>query len=259
MIRRIAYYLSSIPTILRGIENWYALPLLLVRKKPVVIRLRNGCRFQVSSLMEAWVVKEVCLDRDYESSSVRIKNGWTVIDIGAGIGEFAILIAQEHADSQVYAFEPFPKSFALLQENLDLNGVKNTSAFQTAIGAKSGQMTLSTTGESVQHTTTPSTVSGSATAVIQVQALSLDDMFQVNDIPHCDYVKIDCEGSEFEILFNASPATLERIDHICLEYHDGFTEFSHEDLARYLQENGFQVKTAPNPVHSYLGFLYAHR
>lgn len=258
MIRRIKYYLSSIPTILGQVENWYRLLPLLLRKQPVVIRLRNGCKFRVRSLMDVWIVKETCLDRDYESNSVQIKDGWTVIDIGAGIGEFAVLVAKEHPSSQVYAYEPFPESFVLLEENLKLNMTGNVRAFQMAIGSKSGQMTLATTGEAVQHTTTHSTVSGNASSM-KVQGLSLDDLFRVNGLAHCDFLKIDCEGCEFEMLFNVSPMTLKNIDRICLEYHDGFTEFSHVDLASYLQQNEFRVKVMSNPVHSYLGFLYAHR
>lgn len=259
MIHRIKYYLSSVPTILGQVENWYVLLSLLLRKQPVVIRLRNGCKFKVRSPMDVWIVKEICLDRDYESNSVQIKDGWTVIDIGAGIGEFAVLVAKEHPNSQVYAYEPFPESFVLLQENLKLNVTRNVRAFQMAIGSKSGQMLLATTGEAVQHTITHnSSVSSSATS-IKVQGLSLDDLFQANDLAHCDFLKIDCEGCEFQVLFNASPVTLKNIDHICLEYHDGFTEFSHVDLVSYLQQNEFQVKVIPNPVHSYLGFLYAHR
>jgi FkbM family methyltransferase len=234
MIRRIKYYLSSIPTVLGQVENWYMLPLLLLRKQPVVIKLRNKCQFKVRNLMDVWIVKETCLDRDYESNSVQIKDGWTVVDIGAGIGEFAILVAKEHPSSQVYAYEPFPESFDLLEENLKLNVTRNVRAFQMAIGSRSGKMRLATTGEAVQHTTTHSTVSGSASSVIEVRGLSLDDLFRINGLAHCDFLKIDCEGCEFEILFNANPMTLKKISRICLEYHDGFTEFSHVDLVSYL-------------------------
>jgi len=258
MIRRIKYYTTSVLTLLRQVENWYMLPLLVVRKRPMIINLRTGYKFKVRSLMDVWIVKETCLDRDYESNSVWIKDGWTAVDIGAGIGEFAILVAKEHPSCQVYAFEPFPESLGLLQENLRLNMVDNVMAFQVAVGSKSGKMLLATTGEAVQYTTTRcATLNG--TTVIEVQGLSLDEMFQSNGIERCDFLKMDCEGCEFEVLLNSSTMVLERINHICLEYHNGFTEFSHMDLVNHLQRNGFQVKITANPVHSHLGFLYARR
>lgn len=256
MIRRIGYYLSSIPTLLGQIRNWYACFGLLFNKKPVVIRLRNGCQFKVRSLMDVWVVKETCLDRDYETHATAIQDKWTIVDIGAGLGDFAISVAYAHPTCRVYAYEPFPESYKLLEENIALNGTSNVSAFPIAVGAQSGQMTLFATGVAVQHTTTQ--VSSSAGA-ISVQGLCLDDVFAVNALTTCDFLKMDCEGGEYDVLFNASSATLAKICHLSLEYHNGVTRFSHRDLVSHLQQNGFQVETVSNPVHNHLGFLYAHR
>lgn len=228
-------------------------------RQPIIVELRNGCKFKVRSLMDVWIVKEACLDHDYESNSIEIKDGWTIIDVGAGIGEFAISVAKGHPSSQIYAYEPFPESFALLRENLNLNNTKNVKASQTAVGPSSGKMVLATTGEAVQHTTTHNVTPDSTTSLIEVDGLSLADLFYTNEITHCDFLKIDCEGCEFDVLLNTSRDVLEKIDHIILEYHNGFTPYSHTELARHLQENGFQVKITPNPVHNYLGFLYAHR
>ncbi len=259
MSSKIGYYLSSIPTILGQVSNWVEIPTLLFSKKPIVLKLKNGRSFKVRNVMDVWIVKETCLDRDYEVNGVAIVDGWTVIDIGSGIGEFAIMTAAEHPACQVFAYEPFPESFALLQENLALNKTGNVHAFQIAVGATSGQMTLATTGEAVQHTTTGSDVSGNATSFIDVQGISFEELFETNGITRCNFLKIDCEGCEFELLFSASSATLAKIDHICMEYHNGFTDHTHTELAKHLEENGFQVKVTPNPVHDFLGFLYAYR
>ncbi|RQW02921.1 FkbM family methyltransferase, partial [candidate division KSB1 bacterium] len=87
------YYLSSLLTLLRQTRNGYVCFGLLLHKKPVVIKLKNGCQFKVRSLMDVWIVKETCLDRDYESNATPIQDGWTIIDIGAGLGDFAISVA----------------------------------------------------------------------------------------------------------------------------------------------------------------------
>lgn len=174
MTRRIRYYLSSIPTILKQIKNWYVCFLLLVSKKPVIIRLRNGCQFKVRSLTDVWIIKETCLDRDYESVATDIQDHWTIIDIGAGLGDFAISVAYEHPNCRVYAYEPFPESYRLLEENIKLNSVSNVIASPMAVGAQSGEITLYTMGAAVQHTTTKtaSTADG-----MVVQAVCLDHIF----------------------------------------------------------------------------------
>lgn len=255
---RIRYYLNSIPTIFGQIENWPVILTLLLSRRPV-IRLRNGCRFRVRSLMDVWIIKETCLDRQYELFGARIENGWTVIDIGAGLGDFAILIARENPESRIYACEPFPESYQLLQENIALNDVHNIHAFPIAVGARSGKMRLFVRGEAVQHTTIVNQQPEGPIPYTEVQGLTLDEVLAISGIERCDFLKMDCEGCEFEALFGASPATLERILRICLEYHDGFTPFAHTDLIQYLHKHGFQTRVTPNPVHPYLGLLYAHR
>jgi FkbM family methyltransferase len=168
-------------------------------------------------------------------------------------------VAREHPTSQVYVYEPLEESFALLQKNIALNMVHNITPFPFAIGATDGPLLLAATGQAVQYTTTSSTVSGQVASTTQVQGITLGQLFSINNLKCCDFLKIDCEGGEFDILFNASPDTLERIKHICLEYHNGFTQYTHTDLANYLRQNGFAVKITPNPVHNYLGLLYAYR
>jgi hypothetical protein len=44
-----------------------------------------------------------------------------------------------------------------------------------------------------------------------------------------------------------------------MEYHNGITEFSGEQLANFLRQHGFSVWLTPNPVHAEIGFLYAAR
>ncbi|MBN2003586.1 MAG: FkbM family methyltransferase [Anaerolineae bacterium] len=259
MKTRLFYYLTSILTLLSKIKNWWVLLPLALGKSNVIIHLKNGCQFKVRSLMDVWIIKETCLDRDYEVNGITIRDGWTIIDIGAGLGDFAVCVGHEHPGSQIYAYEPAPESLALLKENLTLNAIKNVQACQAAVGATTVEMTLRATGEAVQYTTTDSTVSGRPDRTVTVPGLSLDAVFRAEKLGHCDFVKLDCEGCEFDVLLRAAPATLGKIDHICLEYHDTFTEFSHDDLVRHLQQQGFVVRITPNPAHKYLGFLYAER
>jgi hypothetical protein len=78
-------------------------------------------------------------------------------------------------------------------------------------------------------------------------------------IRQVDLVKLDCEGAEYEILFNLPPVYFPRIRRIVLEYHDNVTAYTHLDLAAFLKEQGYRVKVTPNVVHNYLGYLSAER
>jgi FkbM family methyltransferase len=260
-LSRWRYYLSSIPTLLFRFRN---LPLILAAflglplRKPFLIRLKNGCQFKVRGAMDIWIIKETVLDRDYEVHGVPIEDGWTVFDIGAGLGDFAISVARRHPNCRVYAYEPFAESLMLLHANLALNGVTTVRAFPYAIGAGAGQLQLQTSsGIAVKHSTAQAAPVVSSAAGIEVQSKTLAQVFEELNLDHCDFLKMDCEGAEYDILLTCSPDTLDKIRHISLEYHDGVTRFSHRDLADFLQRAGFDVRTTPNPAHHEIGFLSA--
>jgi FkbM family methyltransferase len=257
LFSRWRYYLSSIPTLLFRFHN---LPLILAAflglplSKPFRIRLKNGCEFNVRGAMDIWIIKETVLDRDYEVHGVPIQDGWTVLDIGAGLGDFAIAVARQHPTCRIYAFEPFAESYALLQANLALNGVTTVQTFPYAIG--SGELHLQTaSGVAVKH----STAQSASAASVAVQSKTLTQVFDELGIARCDFLKMDCEGAEYAILMECPPETLAKIEHISLEYHDAITPYSHRDLAVFLRDAGFEVQTTPNPAHHKIGFLAATR
>ena len=260
LLSRWLYYLSSIPTLFTGIKNWQLMFKVFLGRSvpsPIVIELKNGLRFHVRTPMDIWVLKEACIEHQYEAASVAIGDNWNIIDIGAGLGDFAVSVAKAHPHSIVYAYEPFPESYALLQENLQLNQIKNVKTFAQAIGAQTGSMQLhAVSSEAVQQSTVAPLTGGEA---IQVQSIALGDALAALKLTRCDYLKMDCEGAEYGVFFNTDPETLSKIDRICLEYHDGVTEHSHDDLASFFEQNGFEVDCTENPAHSDLGLLFANR
>jgi FkbM family methyltransferase len=226
-----------------------------LRRQPFVIALQRGPRFWARTALDVWIIKETCLDRDYEAASVHLQDGWTVLDIGAALGDFTVHAARQCPHGTVYAYEPFPASFALLEQNVRLNQLANVRLFALAVGGlPTGRLVLHTTGAAGQHSTAITTTTA---PTLEVPSLSLDEIFRTQALPRCDYLKIDCEGAEYEILFAASATTLQKIHHLCLEYHNGITVHTGAELAQYLEARGFRVALRPNPVHAHLGFLYA--
>jgi FkbM family methyltransferase len=258
-LSRWLYYARSIPTLIRNMR-----PRLRVLREflglpgpsPFTIELTSGCRFRVRSRMDLWIIKETCLDRDYERDFIRIRNGWTVLDIGAGMGDFSVCTARECPDSIVFAFEPLPESFHLLLENVELNVLENVRAFPLAVAGRAGPLALSTAAGLPERSRTLPV--GTRAAGV-VDAISLDQAFERLEIARCDFLKIDCEGAEYEMLFGTSESTLGRISRIALEYHEGVTAFGSGDLVRFLEERGFRVRTRRNPAHREIGFLFASR
>lgn len=253
---RWGYYLSSIPTLLLKIRNWptvLAAFLKLPLPRPFTIELKEGGRYRARNAMDILILKETCIDRDYERGVTPVQDGWTIVDIGAGAGDFAISVALRGPRSKIFAFEPWRESFDLMRENLALNGISNVEPFAEAVAGRSGELFLYTaTGIEGQHRTSDSGPSG-----VSVPAVTLSQLFTRSGIVVCDFLKIDCEGGEFDILFHAGDDALARIRHIAMEYHDGVTSYSHRDLVAFLESRGFTTQRRPSRAHANLGFLFA--
>lgn len=260
MTNQLFYYGSSILTLFKGVKNIFALVRLATCQPsdvPIEIRLRDSERFYVSSLMDAWIVKETVLDRTYETVSVPLQSDWLVVDIGAALGDYAVWAGRQLTNGRLIAVEPFPRSVKLLKENLRLNRLNNVSVAETAIGAVDGQSGLQlVTGQAVQHSTA---ASSAAAGSVPVRVRSLPSFFHEMGIVSCDYLKIDCEGAEYDILFNCPPIFLQKIKRICMEVHDHITPHSRHDMIAFLEKNGYRTRLTLNPVHNDLAYLFAER
>lgn len=256
MLRRLSYYARSMPVALSGFANPIGIAAAALRGKPFVARLRSGDRFAARTAMDAWVIKETCLDRDYEREGFAIQDGWTVVDIGAGLGDFTVSVARRFPRGRVLAFEPFGESFALLERNIALNGVTNVVARRLAIGGVAGVTRLSLgTGVAVQHSTARAGDEGVGEVVDEIP---LGAALDAAGAARCDFLKLDCEGAEYAILRQAAAdGTLARIRRISMEYHDGVTDGSGAWLADFLRAHGFKVSLEANPAHGNIGFLRA--
>jgi FkbM family methyltransferase len=209
--------------------------------------------------MDIWTIKETFIDRFYEKFGAPVRDGWTIIDIGSGIGDFSIFAAANFPGTTVHAFEPAPDSYDLLLENLSINNIRNVNAFPFAVWSSTDSLVLDTSQpEPGQYTSRSKNGAGSAGDDLVVSCLSLEDVFEHTGTSICNLLKIDSEGAEYPILLNAPGSILDRIERIVLEYHEG-PEFTHKDLERFLTGEGFSVRIYPNYVHSHIGYLFAGR
>ena len=89
----------------------------------------------------------------------------------------------------------------------------------------------------------------------KIRIVSLKDIFTENNLATCSFLKLDCEGAEFEILYSTNEEILKRIKTITLEFHESPGTRSVEELRAFLERNGFQCFV--NMEVPRLGYLYA--
>lgn len=132
---------------------------------------------------------EVALVKHY------VKPGNVVIDVGANIGYYTLLFAQlVGTKGWVFAFEPEPDNFTILQQNMQLNQYHNISLIPKALSAENKTTKLFLCAENKgMHRLYPSVCCGED---ISVNSVRLDDELP-SWVQRVDFIKMDIEGTEY--------------------------------------------------------------
>ncbi|MBS3055447.1 MAG: FkbM family methyltransferase [Candidatus Aenigmarchaeota archaeon] len=238
-------------------ENWYEM--LLARygflgTGMAECQTRDGIRLIFrKATTDHSIINDIFARKSYDKFSP-IQNGFTVIDIGANIGAFSIYAASKGA--VVYSYEPEKENFKLLNKNISLNhGKEKIHPFNLAVGGKSGLTSLFISKENVGgHSIFPSPKLESKQ---NVRITTLTDILRGKRIEKCDFLKLDCEGAEYDILFKITKNMLAKIKRIGMEYHR-IKGRNYKDMIKFLGENGFKVE-ATKPSKIGMGIIYASR
>jgi len=141
---------------------------------------------------------EIFRDCVYEQFS-NLEEGDIVIDVGAHAGMFTVKAAKLVGDSGlVVAIEPEPRNLALLQRNIESHILTNVKVISKAIYSEKTTVRLYLQDLSVHHS-----LSYRSRDYIEVEADSLDNIISKLELDHVDFVKMDVEGAELEILKGA--------------------------------------------------------
>jgi FkbM family methyltransferase len=202
------------------------------------------------------VADEVLVNRGYRLCEDSIKNAkGPIIDIGGHLGFFSLMASALRTSLPIYCFEPHIENFDLLKKNLKDNDIQNVVAKQVAVSDVVGEVELLLSREDLNHSLREAI---EPTGQVQkVQATTLEKIFEKNRIQTCGLLKIDCEGSEYEILYSAPKSVFNKIDAIFLEYHEWSEKGLADALKIHLEKMGFKVKKIPNAKMDQLGYLWA--
>lgn len=206
------------------------------------LELRNGVVLNAPEALDLnFLFQEIWLRGIYSPPGFEIGRDDVVIDVGANIGVFAAFAASRAPGVRVYAYEPFPGNIEWLRRNMEESGLKNVHIRAQAMAGAEGERVLHVNPESwIVHSLVRED-GGDGQQDISVKCLSLDEALDAEGIARCDLLKLDCEGSEYEILQGCSPAALRRVRRIVGEYHDGANLGTGEGLCRFLESHAFRI------------------
>ncbi len=191
-------------------------------------------------------VENVIVNREYTPPGFEIQATDSVIDIGGNIGTFSLLASACAARGRVFSFEPEAENYALLVRNMAANGRTNVLVKRAAVSGGRGTVRLFTADQGGFHSVLADRAADSH-RFEEVESLGLKDIFDEYRIEHCHFLKLDCEGAEYDILYALPAEYYRRIDRIAMEYHgveDPAARRAQSDgLITHLERSGFRIES----------------
>ncbi len=134
----------------------------------------------------------------FMSAWFRPKKGDVFVDIGSHVGKYAVSAAKTVGErGLVVAVEPHPETFRALQDNAKLNQLQNLHAFNLGAWNRSGNLKFYFGGSASEFSANKTCFDTS----IDVQIKRMDELLvQDLKLKHVDWVKIDVEKAEIEVL-----------------------------------------------------------
>lgn len=210
---------------------------------------RNGLKYKLFlNDYQQWLIYFDC---DYDSSFDVLKHvqkGDTIIDVGGNIGQTAMMLSKKVGESgKVISFEPFPDTFKLFHDNLNLNPeIKNIVNVNYGLGENDltvgmvKECDTNSGGNRISHE--ESDVDNS------VKITTLDTYLLRNPEAKINLIKIDVEGYEMKVLNGAKNLLSKFKPHLYIEIDDinlKKQNNSADEMIQFLTNYGYKIYQIP--------------
>ncbi|MER8629837.1 FkbM family methyltransferase [Mesorhizobium opportunistum] len=177
-------------------------------------------------------------DEPFKFAMTALPDEAVVFDIGSNIGMTAVIAAKRGA-AKVYAFEPDPNVFPFLLDTIKANAAL-VDAHNIALGSKKGTLSFFSNPDSASasHLVTENTLGHSPTHKVEMS--TFDAFVTSRQIDRIDFIKIDVEGFEIDVLWGARETIPRLKPSLLIEFNAftmvGFRDINPRDLLRLLLE-----------------------
>jgi len=235
-VKRIIMYLKLFGA--AGLWYWIATKISLLRKPHLVTASLEHLRFPFYLRLNTSDIK-VCQDvlLEYEYHVTLIHPPKVIVDAGANIGLTSIFFANQYPSARIFAIEPEPSNFEMLQRNV--SRYDNIVPIKAALWNNESEITLVDPGLDKWGFQVQDSASSEAARGEYVTAITVDSLMSRYDIAKIDILKIDIEGAEKEV-FESSDSWIENINLIIVELHDRLKQGCSTSLDR--ATSGFALR-----------------
>jgi len=159
-----------------------------------------------------------------------------IIDAGANIGMTALYFKQNFPEATIVCLEPESSNFNVL--------VKNTEKYEGIICRKEGLWSQPTNLEIVDNNNGNwgfNVKEVTVESINSIKATSINEILKEYGVDQIDLIKIDIEGSEFEVFSHNFNTWLPKVKALLIEIHDEINDNCSKSFFRALSEYHFTV------------------
>jgi FkbM family methyltransferase len=172
---------------------------------------------------------------------VEIQPDDLVVEVGGFTGEFTVP-ASQIAD-RIYSFEPDPITADCLRYNLRKQ--THVEVVNAAAWNKTGTMKLLTGGHPSDHSLI-GLDSGSVKKEVEIDSTRLDEFAEERGIKSIDFLKLDAEGGEPEVLEGTEHVDIRKMAIDCTPERNG--ESTAKQVSEYLSQRGYEIRSEGNLI-----------
>ena len=194
-----------------------------------------------------------------ENKFVIIPEDAVIFDVGANAGVMSLNFAKNAPKGKVYAFEPTNYALKKLRRNLELNPghssvVEPINAFLSSTEKKREEIRAYSSwkvDKSIGHMQ-HQVHGGTAMSTVGVPTITLDEFIQRNKIDRIDFIKIDTDGHEYDVLMGAEKSIRQFQPQIIFELGLYVMEERNIQFSNYLEyfsNLGYSLSNAANNRH----------
>ncbi len=205
----------------------------------------------------SFIYNEIIAKQEYFQHGLSVAGARCVFDVGANIGIFTLAVKMQAPQAAVYAFEPIPDTFQVLERNVQSHGHADVHLFNLAIGSQDhteksfifypnmpGNATTNPALKVAQKQVTDYIFGKEASDYMnvseprQAQVRTLSAIIDEQGITAIDYLKVDTEGAEMEVLAGIAERHWPMIRQVVVETHSPELRLQ---VSQVLADHGFQI------------------
>ncbi len=167
-----------------------------------------------------------------------------VVDIGANVGFFDFILLSKIKAARIYAYEPMPANVSLMNKTINENKLESYISLHQMAVTGNPKDSIELFVEDASDNTVIASVfenfNDVNTKKISVPCISYKEIVTQNKLGQIDILKVDCEGSEFDIFYNTPPEMIQLAKVISVEIHDLDTDKNNINyFNKFIQSLGY--------------------